>query len=177
MDENDAAAGGEGRGHRPIGELLIAIGTLALAGIAYWQSQVIPVSPLYAKVGPTVAPMLASFGLGLLGCGLLWAATRGGWQPEEERELPMDRPALLWVVAGLVANVVLIGPLGFSLSSVVMFVAIGRGFGSRRPIHDGAIAFVLASVAYYGFAQALGIDIGRGPLEDMVLGFFGRGGV
>lgn len=173
---NHGSEGATSRPHRPIGELLIAVGTLALAALAYWQVKQIPVSPLYAKVGPTVAPTLAAIGTGLLGLGLLWDAVRGGWQPEEERELPVDRPALIWVVAGLVANVILIGPAGFTVSSVVMFVLVGRGFGSRRPLHDGAIALVLSFAAYFGFAQALGIDIGRGPLEDFLLGLVNRGG-
>ena len=70
------------------------VGVLVLAGVVYWQSAVIPVSPLYAKVGPTVVPMMTAIALAVLGVLLLVAALRGGWQSEAERELTIDRAAL-----------------------------------------------------------------------------------
>ena len=45
-----------------------------------------------------------------------------------------------FVAAGLVANVVLIQPLGFTAASVVMFVLVCHGFGSRHPLRDALIA-------------------------------------
>ena len=47
---------------------------------------------------------------------------RGGWQPDDEKEVPIDWKAFGFVVAGLIANVSLIGTLGFSLASTVLFV-------------------------------------------------------
>jgi hypothetical protein len=150
------------------GELLIALAVLAFGGLVYWQTLAIPVSPLYARVGPTVIPTLAALGLLGMGAALLIAALRGGWQAQEERETPVDGVALGWVAAGLVANLVLIGPAGFTLASVVMFTLIARGFGSRRPARDAALGSVFALTAYFGFARALGINIGAGPFERMI---------
>ena len=66
------SAHGEGaRARLPLGEMLIALGVLALAGVVFWQTLAIPVSPLYARVGPTVIPMLAAFGLAACGAALL----------------------------------------------------------------------------------------------------------
>ncbi|MEJ1162025.1 tripartite tricarboxylate transporter TctB family protein [Prosthecomicrobium sp. N25] len=155
------------------GEALIALGVIALALLAWWQTTIIPVSPLYAKVGPTVAPQIGAAGLSVFGLALLYAAIRGGWQAEEEKETPTDRAALAWVVAGLLVNVVLIGPAGFTLASVLMFMAIARGFGSNRPVRDAGIAILFALIAYFGFAQALGIDIGRGVVENAIFSLFG----
>lgn len=151
-----------GRAH---GEVLIALGVLALAGLVYWQTAAIPVSPIYARVGPTVLPMICAVALAALGVALLATALRGGWQEDEERETDPDRVALSWIAAGLVANVLLIGPAGFTLASVLLFVCVARGFGSRRPGRDGAIGAAFALIAYFGFAQTLGINIGAGPLE------------
>jgi putative tricarboxylic transport membrane protein len=169
-------AGGEIRpAPRPVGEIVIGAGVLLLAAVVWWQTASIPVSPIYARVGPTVVPALAAIGLGLLGVLLLVDALRGGWQPAEEKEVAPDRAALAWVAAGLVLNVLLIGSAGFTMASIVLFVCVARGFGSRRILRDAALAATFALVAYFGFAQALGINIGAGLVENALQGAFGIG--
>ncbi|MBL8574654.1 MAG: tripartite tricarboxylate transporter TctB family protein [Hyphomicrobiaceae bacterium] len=156
------------------GEMLIAVGMIAFALVVLWQTQVIPVSPLYSKVGPTVAPTLTWMGMLALGLGLLAAAFRGGWQSEDEKETPVDMLALAYVGAGLLANIVLITFAGFTIASVAMFVLVARGFGSRRTLRDAGIALALALTAYFGFAGLLGINIGGGLIENAIssaLGF------
>jgi putative tricarboxylic transport membrane protein len=74
--------GGGGRfaGLRPaLGETIIAVGVLVLAGVVFWQTGLIPVSPIYAKVGPTAVPYMTAAGLAVLGVLLLVEALRGGW--------------------------------------------------------------------------------------------------
>jgi putative tricarboxylic transport membrane protein len=149
-------------------EFLLGIGLLACAAAVLWQTLVIPVSPMYSKVGPTVFPYMTVAGLAVLAVLLLVAAARGGWQPEEEKETPTDWKAMGFVVAGLVANAVLIQPLGFTAASVVMFVLVCFGFGSRHPLRDALIALVLALAAYFGFARALGVNIGAGLIENVL---------
>jgi putative tricarboxylic transport membrane protein len=150
------------------GELAVALGVLALAIVVFWQTQAIPVSPIYAKVGPTVMPTIAAAGLGLLSLALIVSAVRGGWQSEEERATRPDYAALVWIAAGLALNVLLIGRVGFTLASIVLFVCVTRGFGSRRILSNAAIAAIFALVAYFGFAKTLGINIGVGLAEDAV---------
>jgi putative tricarboxylic transport membrane protein len=158
----------EGWRPRLSGELIIAPCVIALAAIIYWQTLHIPVSPIYAQVGPTIVPTMCALGLGALGAALLISALRGGWQPEEEREMKPDRRALLWIVAGLVLNVLLIGPAGFTLASIVLFVCVARGFGSSNIVRDVSIATVFALIAYFGFAKTLGINIGAGFIEHAI---------
>ena len=67
-----------------VGETIIGAGVLVLAIVMFWQAMSIPVSPLYAKVGPTVVPMMTAAALGMLGVLLLIDAWQGGWQTEEE---------------------------------------------------------------------------------------------
>lgn len=157
-----------GRSKVRFGELAVALGVLALAAVVYWQTQVIPISPIYAKVGPTVMPTIAAAGLGLLSLALIVSAVRGGWQSVEERETRPDQMALLWVVAGLALNVLLIDRVGFTLASIVLFVCVTRGFGSRRILANAAIAAIFALIAYFGFAKTLGINIGGGLAEDAI---------
>ena len=149
-------------------EFMIGLGLLACAAVVLWQTMSIPVSPLYSKVGPTVFPYMTTAGLAVLAVLLMVAAVRGGWQPDEEKETPTDWKALAFVAAGLIANVLLIQPLGFTAASVVMFVLVCFGFGSRHPLRDVLIALVLALAAYFGFARALGVNIGAGLIENLL---------
>lgn len=160
--------GGRGLKSPPAGETLIALGVLGLAGVVFWQTFAIPVSPLYARVGPTIIPMLAASGLALCGALLLVSALRGGWQDAEERAAQPDRRALLTLAAGFLANVSLIGPAGFTIASTILFTLTARAFGSTRPLRDAAGGFAFALVAYLGFARALGINIGAGPIERLI---------
>src|SRR4029434_5157120 len=82
-----------------IGETIIGAGVLVLAIVMFWQAMSIPVSPIYAKVRPSVVPMMRAVALGMLGLLLLIDAWRGGWQPEEEKAVTPDRAALLWITA------------------------------------------------------------------------------
>jgi len=159
-----------------LGETIIAVGVLVLAAVVYWQTASIPVSPIYAKVGPTVVPTITALGLAVLGIVLLVEALRGGWQSQEERELTIDYAALAWIAAGLVLNVLLIGSAGFTLASIALFVCVARGFGSRAILRDAAIAAAFALVAYFGFAKTLGIDIGAGLVENAIERVLGLGG-
>jgi putative tricarboxylic transport membrane protein len=177
MSGEDAGNGGA-TGRRPaVDEVVIAGVVLGLAALVFWQTAAIPVSPIYAKVGPTVVPVIAALGLALLGLILMVEALRGGWQSEPERNLAIDHAALMWIGAGLILNVVLIGSAGFTLASTVLFVCVARAFGSRNIVRDGAVAIIFALATYFGFARTLGIDIGAGLIEiaiENVLGI-GRG--
>lgn len=151
-------------------ELGLGVGLLLFAAFVLWQTWEIPVSPLYAKVGPTIFPYVAAIGLATLAVLLVIAALRGGWQPEEEKEVALDWRAIAYVVAGLVANIALITWLGFTAASTVMFALIARGFGSRQPLRDAVIGFAVALAAYFGFAKALGVNIGAGLIEQAIEG-------
>ena len=151
-------------------ELLIGVGALLFAVLVFAQTRAIPVSPLYSKVGPTVFPYLAVAGLTVLAVLLLVQGVRGGWQDPEEAAVAPDWRAFGFVGAGLLANVSLIGTLGFTAASTLMFVLVAYGFGSRRPLRDGSIGLALALAAYFGFARALGVNIGAGVVENLLGG-------
>jgi len=151
-----------------IGETIIGAGVLVLAIVMFWQTLSIPVSPIYAKVGPTVVPMMTAAALGLLGILLLIDAWQGGWQTEEEKAVTPDRAALLWIVAGLVLNVALIGSAGFTIASTILFICVARGFGSENTVRDALIGAAFALIAYFGFATTLGINIGSGFVESAI---------
>ena len=175
MTGSFGGAGWAARLRPAIGETVIAAGVLVLAIVIFWQTLTIPVSPIYAKVGPTVMPMITTAGLALLGVMLMYEALTGGWRTEEEKNVTPDRPALLWITAGLVLNVLLIGNAGFTIASIVLFVCVARGFGSKAILRDAGIGAAFALVAYFGFAQTLGINIGAGIVETAIERVLGLG--
>jgi putative tricarboxylic transport membrane protein len=151
------ASGGTSRGRfarlRPaIGETIIGAGVLVLAIVMVWQTLSIPVSPIYAQVGPTIVPIITALALGMLGILLLVDAVQGGWQTAEEKEVAPDRKALLWI----------------TIASVILFVCVARGFGSKAIVRDALIGAAFALVAYIGFAKTLGINIGSGLVENAI---------
>ena len=150
---------------------------VALGGLGCWQAAVIPASPLYAQVGPTVVPWLVAAVMLALGAGLVAAALRGGWSHGVAEVAEAGSPnlrALGLMAAGLGANLVLIGPLGFSLAAAAQFVLVSAAFGSRSLLRDALLAPVLCLGVWFLFVQALGVNIGAGVLEGAVLSLLGQ---
>lgn len=146
---------------------------LALGGLAVWQTLAIPASPIYAQVGPKLVPWLVAGALLLLGALLTAAALRGGWSADntEVAQAPPANPrALGLLLAGLLANLALIGPLGFTLAATAQFVLTAAAFGSRAHGRNLALAFLLALAAYALFVKALGVSIGAGVVEALIFG-------
>jgi putative tricarboxylic transport membrane protein len=158
-------------------DLGAAIFVLVLGGLAFWQASVIPVSPLYAQVGPKVIPYLIAAGLTALGALLLLVALRGGWSAgisDVVEAGPPNRGALALMAAGLGANLLLIGPLGFTIAASAQFVLVSAAFGSRAWGRNLLIAVPLCLGVWFLFVEALGVNIGAGLLEGLVLQALGQ---
>ena len=158
-------------------DLLVGLFVLLLGALALWQAAAIPASPIYAQVGPKAVPYAVGGGLLLLGLGLSASALRGGWSAtlEEAREAPpANWRAFGLMLAGLAANLALIGPFGFSVAATAQFVLVAAAFGSRRPVRDGLVALALALLVWFGFVEVLGVNIGAGLLEGLVLRALGQ---
>jgi putative tricarboxylic transport membrane protein len=154
-------------------DLGAALAVLALGGVAVWQTLTIPASPLYAQVGPTLVPWLVAGVLLLLGVGLTVQALRGGWSrdlPEVAEAPSANLRALGLLLAGLLANVALIGPFGFTVAATVQFALVAAAFGSRSHLLNLVIAFAVALGAYTLFVRLLGVNIGAGLVEGLVFG-------
>jgi putative tricarboxylic transport membrane protein len=154
-------------------DLGAALFVLGLGGLAAWQAAVIPTTPLYAQVGPKVVPFLVAGALLLLSGLLLASALRGGWSSDiEELEgaPPTNWRSLGLLLAALLANLALIGPLGFTLAATVQFALVAAAFGSRRHLLNLGIAFAVSLTAYALFVKLLGVNIGAGLVEGLVFG-------
>ena len=154
-------------------DLGAAVFVLALGIVAAWQATVIPTTPLYAQVGPKAIPYLIAAALVVLGIGLVAAALRGGWSHDLEEVRgapPTNWRALTLLLAGLLANLALIVPFGFTVAATVQFTLVAAAFGSTAHSRDVAIAFVVSLGAYALFVKVLGVNIGAGVIEALVFG-------
>jgi putative tricarboxylic transport membrane protein len=165
--------------HKSAPDLAAGVFVVALGALALLQAAVIPASPIYAQVGPKLVPYLISACLLLLGAGLVASALRGGWSaalPEVREAPPANYRALGLLLAGLLANLVLIGPLGFTLAATVQFALVAAAFGSRKLLRDLVIAFLVSLGAWLVFARLLGVNIGAGIVEEFLGPLLGGAG-
>lgn len=155
----------------PAGQLAVAAGVVALGALVTWGSFHLPTGGGYAQVGPGVVPRIVGIGILALGSWLLHEALSGGFRgldEEAEARLPMHWAAFGWVSASLLAYGVLIERLGFILSSVLLFLLVARGFGSRRWLLNSASGAVLAIAIYAIFTHGLGLTLPAGVLKGVV---------
>lgn len=151
---------------RPDGAALVIGALLAiLAAVVFWQTKAMPVSGQYARVGPTTAPYVMSGFLALLAVGHFVSAFKGGL-PEREA----DRPApMLWIIGGLVAQMLLLKPVGFSIATGILFAFAARGFGKGPIWLTIPIGIALSLVIWLIFAGLLKLSLPAGPLEHLFL--------
>ena len=76
----------------------------------------------------------------------------------------MNFRGFLWVAAGLVLNMALIGTLGFVLASTLLMVCVARGYGSRRWIRDSLIGLAITLPMWALFDFLLGINLPLLPI-------------
>lgn len=145
--------------------LIIAALLGGLALVVFWKTTAMPVSAQYARVGPTTAPYLLSGFLAVLAVGHVFSAFGHGL-PEREA----DRPApMLWIIGGLMLQMFLLKPVGFSIATGLLFAFAARGFG-RGPLWlTVPIGIAVSLVIWLIFAGLLNLSLPAGPLEHLFL--------
>ena len=68
------------------------------------------------------------------------------------------------------AQMALIHTAGFVLAAAVLFAAVARGFGSTRPMRDGAIGIVLGLAVFLFFVKFLNVGLPAGWLTPLLGG-------
>lgn len=163
----------KGRVGLPLGDLLVALGVLALGGFFAYGALQINVTQSYARVGPRFFPLLVAAGLVVCGALLLAQALRGrAADPEGGEDVDADAPtdwrAVLLVAVGLVLTALLMERLGFPVTAGGLFWAVAFAFGSRSPLAP-AVGVGLALVVYLAFTRLLGLDLPAGVLAPLGL--------
>jgi putative tricarboxylic transport membrane protein len=152
---------------RPDGAALFTAAALALLGaMILWDSSRLPADSGYSGVGPADVPRLIAIGLVLLGGWTFIDGFRGAADtPSPQQALPV-----LWIIGGLGAQLVLLGVVGFSIATGLLFACTARAFGYRRLLLALLIG-ILACLAVYGlFDRVLQLNLPAGPLETAIFG-------
>lgn len=144
--------------------LAIAAGLAALAGVVFLETRAMPVSAQYARVGPTTVPYVIAAGLALLALATALSAWRGQF-PARERD---NIGPMLWIIAGLVGQMLLLRVAGFSVATGVLFALTARGFGRGPLWFTLPLGIALAFLIYLVFALGLDLSLPRGPLERLI---------
>ena len=72
--------------------------------------------------------------------------------------------SLIWVIGGFLAFSLLLEFLGWILGAALLFWCVTRAFGAPHPVFDILVALFVSSLAYLGFAVALGLTLPSGIL-------------
>jgi len=141
---------------------------LALLGAGLmWRAFDISLMPADQVMGPRLFPVVIGAGMALLGLASVVHGLRSMAPPPDPAAIH-DRRGLLWVVAALPVLMLLVEPAGFVPAETALFALTARGFGSRRPMRDLALGFVLAALVYAGFVHGLGLQLPMGEWYDLL---------
>jgi putative tricarboxylic transport membrane protein len=152
---------------RPDGAtLFIALGLAALGSVLVWQGYSVPDKGGYAGMGSGGLPKFIGFGLLCLALGHVVAALKIG-KPAHMRP---DYAPVLWVIGGLVLQLLLLRPAGFSVASGLLFACTAAGFGKRRLALTVPLGIALSLLIYGVFDQLLKLNLPSGLLETLIFG-------
>jgi len=145
--------------------LVIAALLGGLAVIVFWQTRSMPATAMRSAVGPATLPYLMSAFLALLAVGHLVTAFRKGLPAREA-----DRPGpMLWIIGGLVAQMLLLTTAGFAIGTGILFACTARGFGRGPLWMTVPLGIVVSLVIWLIFSGLLNLSLPAGPLEHLFL--------
>ncbi|MET3660550.1 tripartite tricarboxylate transporter TctB family protein [Aquamicrobium ahrensii] len=141
----------------------IAAALAAVAVIIAWSTLQAGGVASYSPVGPKTFPYIIAGGLFILSILTAVEAARGHF-PQRETQ---DFPPMLWVLAGLVAQMLTMKTIGFSLSTGLLFAATARAFGKREFWKTFPVGVVFALLVWLMFAKGLQLTLPAGLLERL----------
>lgn len=144
--------------------LAIAAVLLVLAAIVAFDASRVTGGGQYARIGPQTIPYSIAFCLAGLGIWTIIEALRGDFPEREHQELM----PVLWIVGGLLVQLLTIRSIGFSIATGLLFALVARGFGERRFWISIPFGIVLALFVWAVFARGLSLTLPHGPVEDAV---------
>jgi putative tricarboxylic transport membrane protein len=141
--------------------LPIALALFAMAAAIIWDMARLANVATYARIGPQTVPY--AIAICLVGLGI-WAALEA-WRGDFPEREPQELRSVIWIVAGLMAQLVLLRPTGFSIATGVLFGLVAYGLG-RKPLHIGIpVGIVLSFIVWVIFARGLQLSLPAGPIE------------
>lgn len=154
----------------PLGQLLMGVGALLVAGVLAYGAMAIPADAGYAGVGPNFLPWVVSAAMAVCGGLLVWEARTGGFRqmPEPSGSARGDWRSLAWVSAGILLNASLITTIGFVLSCSLCFVLAVRGLRAsegkptgdvRQTVKDAVTGMLISAPVFWLFTKLLAVNL------------------
>lgn len=155
-------------------QYLVAAVCVAVGAFLIFDALTLPGG--YAKVdpvGPKLFPMVIGIGLVALALVLAVAIPRGSRGEADAGEdidpdLPSDWRTVGLLVAIFVATILLVNPLGWTITSALMFAGAATVLGSQHYVRNVVIGAVLGVASFYAFYSGLGIPLPAGILEGIL---------
>lgn len=152
---------------RPDGAAFVVAGLLAALGaLLIWQGRSIPDKGGYAGIGSGDIPQFIGYGLLALAVAHVVQGLRRG----TTGRMHLQIIPVLWIVAGLALQLVLLQPLGFSIASGLLFACTAAAFGKRRLVLTVPVGIALALGIYGVFDQLLKLNLPAGFAETLIFG-------
>lgn len=147
---------------------LPALGVLLLA-ICFWIGLFwIESQSGYAGISTRTVPLLVATGLTV--CALLLLLKPQSVLQQAEEATDGRKPEygrLVWLIAGLLLTMLLIGSIGFPLASVILMVCVARGYRSKRPLRDAIVSLCITLPLWFIFTKLLAINLPLLPLVGL----------
>ncbi len=152
---------------RPDGAaFFIAALLAAIGGLLIWQGRGIPDKGGYAGIGSGDMPVFVGAVLIVLAlCHVIKGLRQMASPIPQQQRLPV-----LLIVGGLIVQLVLLQPLGFSIASGLLFAATAAAFGKRNLLVSVPVGIALGLVVYGTFDRLLRLNLPGGMLENLIFG-------
>jgi putative tricarboxylic transport membrane protein len=143
--------------------LIIAVVLAAIAGLIFWDVSRLTGLAGYSQIGPTTVPYAIACCLVVLA---IWTAAEAWRGDFAEREHQQVGP-VVWIVAGLAAQMLLLNTVGFSIATGILFALTARGFGKRKLWLTVPVGIAFSFFVWVIFAKLLQLSLPAGPLERL----------
>lgn len=154
-------------GRRPDGAAFIIATVLAgLGGLLIQQGLGIEDKGGYAGIGSGDLPVFVGLGLVALAVAHVWTGLRRG-----AAGVPRQQPLpLVFIIGGLLLQLFLLKPLGFSIASGLLFACTAAAFGKRNFALSLPLGIGFALLVYGVFDQLLKLNLPAGIPETLIFG-------
>jgi putative tricarboxylic transport membrane protein len=144
--------------------LVIAAILVVIAAVIFFDVAHLRGTAGYSQVGPATIPDWIAACLVGLAIWTVFAGFRHDFPAREKQEIA----PVVWVVAGLVAQMILIRTLGFSIATGCLFGLAAAGFGARRIWISIPVGIVMSLAIWWLFSIVLQLSLPAGPLENFL---------
>ena len=92
-------------------------------------------------------------------------AWRGDFPKRDKQEVG----PVVWVIAGLAAQLLLLKVAGFSIATGLLFAFTARAFGKKKLWYSVPVGIAISFVVWFIFARLLQLSLPAGPIEQLFI--------